>query len=229
MGRLHPASGRLQARVRRHRVEAAQLALSLGGVARLDQEQEPGRARGGDGHCTVEQTRVIEIGTLRRAGYVGQPAPNWWKWRYKANAIGIWPSRWGDGFIQLPNQTLQTVQVSWRFGGQRFYFICDCGRTVEKLHSFRDRPWRCRHCYGLTYATRQATPRDRYQIKAQKIRERLGGAPGFLDAFPLKPKGMHGKRYERLRNRHDDAEARFLGMMAGHILRLGERLRRKRA
>ena len=91
MGRLHPASGRLQARVRRHRVEAAQLALSLGGVARLDQEQEPGRARGGDGHCTVEQTRVIEIGTLRRAGYVGRPARNWWKWRDKAFAVGIAP------------------------------------------------------------------------------------------------------------------------------------------
>ena len=79
------------------------------------------------------------------------------------------------------------------------------------------------------YATRQATPRNRYQIKAQKIRERLGGSLGFIDDFPPKPKGMHWKRYERLRNRHDDAEERFLGMMAGHILRLGERLRRKRA
>jgi transposase InsO family protein len=37
---------------------------------------------------TVEQTRVIEIGTLRRVGYVGKPARDWWKWRYTANVPG---------------------------------------------------------------------------------------------------------------------------------------------
>jgi hypothetical protein len=70
---------------------------------------------------------VIDIGALRRAGYVGQPARNWWKWRYKANDLGIWPKSWRGGFIQLPNQILRTEQVPWRFGGQRFYFVCECG------------------------------------------------------------------------------------------------------
>jgi hypothetical protein len=113
---------------------------------------------GGDGRRTVEQTNTIEIGTLRRAGYVGKPESNWWKGRNKASAVGIRPSRWKDGFIRLPNQILQMVGITWRFGGQRFYFLCECGRRVEKLHAFRDRPWRCRHCYQLTYATRQALP-----------------------------------------------------------------------
>ena len=149
-----------------------------------------------------------EIGTLRRAGYVGQPAPNWWKWRYKANAIGIWPSRWGGGFIQLPNQTLQTVQVSWRFGGQRFYFICDCGRTVEKLHSFRDRPWRCRHCYGLTYATRQATPRDVIKSRRRKSESGLEAIRGFSTLFRQGPKacigcGMSGFGTSMMRRKSD--------------------------
>jgi hypothetical protein len=79
------------------------------------------------GRRTVEQTRVIDIGALRRAGYVGQPARNWWKWRYKANDLGICPKSWRGGFIQLPNQILRTEQVPWRFGGQRFYFVCECG------------------------------------------------------------------------------------------------------
>jgi hypothetical protein len=56
---------------------------------------------GGDGRRTVEQTRVIDIGTLRRAGYVGQHARDWWKWRNKANGLGIWPKSWRDGFIRL--------------------------------------------------------------------------------------------------------------------------------
>src|ERR1700738_3456672 len=135
----------------------------------------------GDGRRTVEQSRVIDIGTIRRAGYVGKPARNWWKWRDKAYDAGIGPTHWGGNIIELPNQVMHTVQVSWRFGGQRFYFICECGRSVEKLHAFRDRPWRCRHCYQLTYATRQAVPRHRHVIKVQKIREQLGGSPSMLE------------------------------------------------
>jgi hypothetical protein len=178
---------------------------------------------GGDGRRTVEQTRVIEIGTLRRAGYVGKPASNWWKWRDKAYSAGIWPSHWRNGYIELPKQILRTVQVSWRFGGQRFYFLCECGRTVEKLHAFRDRPWRCRHCHGLTYATRQAVPRHRHVIKVQKIREQLGGSLSLLDSVPPKPKGMHRKRYARLRWRHDAAVERVVGMTAAYLARRGRR------
>jgi hypothetical protein len=88
---------------------------------------------GGDGRRTIEQTRVIEIGTMRRAGFVGRHARDWWKWRWKANEQGIWPKSWRDGFIYLPSQTLCTEQVPWRFGGQRFYFVCECGRRVEKV------------------------------------------------------------------------------------------------
>jgi len=175
---------------------------------------------GGDGRRTVEQTRVIEIGTVRRAGYVGRPASNWWKWRYKASDAGIWPKSWHDGFIHLPNQILQTEQVSWRFGGQRFYFVCQCGRRVEKLHAFRDRPWRCRHCHQLTYATRQAIPRHRHIFKAQKIRERLGGSLSLGDAFPPKPREMHWKRYNRLRMRHDAATGQAFGMTTAYLSRL---------
>ena len=175
---------------------------------------------GGYRRRMVEQTRTIEIGTLRRAGYVGRPASNWWKWRDKAYAAGLWPSHWEDGLIRLPNQIVQTVGISWRFGGQRFYFLCECGRTVEKLHAFRDRPWRCRHCHQLTYATRQALPRHRHIVKAQKIRERLGGSLSLGDRFPPKPKGMHWKRYARLRMRHDAATRQAFGMTTAYFSRL---------
>jgi len=177
---------------------------------------------GGDGRRTVERTRVIDIGTMRRAGFVGRYARDWWKWRGKANEQGIWPKSWRDGFIYLPSQTLCTEQVPWRFGGQRFYFVCECGRRVEKLHAFAERPWRCRECHNLTYAARQAVPRDRHLLMAQKIREQLGGSLSMLDAFPPKPKGMHLRRYEKLRRRHDAATQR---MTAAYLHRLRSLLR----
>ena len=130
--------------------------------------------------------------------------------RWKANEQGIWPKSWRAGFIYLPSQTLCTEQVPWRFGGQRFYFVCECGRRVEKLHAFGDRPWRCRDCHNLTYAARQAVPRDRHLLMAQKIREQLGGSLSLLDAFPPRPKGMHRRRYERLRRRHDAATQQMM-------------------
>ena len=154
----------------------------------------------GYGRRTVEQTRSIDIGTLRRAGYVE------------------------NDWIQLPHQTLELVQVPWRFGGQRLYFKCDCGRMVEKLYAPGDQPWRCRHCYRLTYATRQAVPRDRHIIKAQKIRGRLGGSLSLLDGFPPKPKGMHQKRYARLRWRHDAAVEQGLGMASAWLRQFRGRL-----
>jgi hypothetical protein len=183
---------------------------------------------GGDGRRTVEQTRVIDIGTLRRAGYVGRPEPNWWKWRNRADALGIWPKSWSDGFIHLANQILCTEEAPWRFGGQRFYFVCDCGRRVERLHAFRDRPWRCRHCHNLSYATRQATPRMRLLMKAQKIRKQLGGSLSMMDDFTLKPEGMHWKRYQRLRRRQEAAEAQFFGMSSARICQLTSRLKSHR-
>jgi D-lyxose ketol-isomerase len=67
-----------------------------------------------------------------------------------------------------------------------FISVCECGRTVEKLHAYSDRPWRCRHCYLLTYGTRQAVPRHRHVIKVQKIREQLGGSLRFARWFSSK-------------------------------------------
>ena len=171
----------------------------------------------GYGRRTVEQTRSISIGTLRRAGFVGQPARNWWKWRWKANDVGIWPKHWRGGLIHLTDQILQTEQMSWRFGGHRFYFLCECGRRVEKLHAFGDRPWRCRHCYNLTYATRQAVPPSHLH-GAKDPRAARRGSPSMLDVFPPKPKGMHQRRYERLRRRHDTQRA--FGMTAAYLAKL---------
>jgi hypothetical protein len=96
------------------------------------------------------------------------------------------------------------------------------------LHSARGGPWRCRHCYDLTYATRQASARERQRIKTQKIRERLGGSLHFLDEFPARRKGMHWKRYSRLWEQHEDAKNYWGAMMAAWVLDLGAKIDAKR-
>jgi hypothetical protein len=56
-------------------------------------------------------------------------------------------------------------------------------------------------------------------LKAQKIREQLGGNLGVINAFPDKPKGMHWQRYNRLRLVHDQAVAKSLATLTPFIER----------
>jgi hypothetical protein len=175
--------------------------------------------RGGYGRATVEQARSIDINELRRAGYTGAPPTDWWVHRIKLLRAGIRPQDYNDKGITLDNQILHITHLPWHYGGRRAYFRCDCGRTVGKLYAPFGYRWRCRHCYGLTYATRQATPRYRLILKAQKIRERLGGDLGVANAFPDKPKGMDRRRYNRLRAVHDQAVESSLAMLTPRIER----------
>ena len=129
----------------------------------------------GYGRRTVEQTRSVDIEALRRAGFVGKPRATWWVHRQRLFREGIRPTHWNDNAITLDSQRLSVVRLAWHFSGQRVYFWCACGRRVRKLCAPRGRPWRCRHCYGLTYATRQATLRDRLLIKARHTKWKLLG------------------------------------------------------
>jgi hypothetical protein len=179
---------------------------------------------GGNGGPTVEQMRSIEIDVFHRAGYVGTPATNWWVYRNRLFCAGIQPRHWNDNAVTLDTQVLLIAHLPWHFGGQRAYFLCDCGRRAGKLYRAPGHPWRCRKCYQLTYATRQAAPRQRLILKGQKIRELLGGELGVLCPFPAKPKGMHWRRYDRLRRQHDQAVECSLGMLGPVAKRMLSRI-----
>jgi hypothetical protein len=56
-------------------------------------------------------------------------------------------------------------------------------------------------------------------MKAQKIRERLGGSADIFDTFPDKPKGMHWTSYAHLRLAHDAAKERTVVGLARIVKR----------
>ena len=73
----------------------------------------------------------------------------------------------------------------------------------------------CRHCHRLAYACQRENDGDRATRRADRIRERLDWEPGILNGGGGKPKGMHGRTFERLKAEHDA----FVGVSLEEIAR----------
>jgi hypothetical protein len=91
-------------------------------------------------------------------------------------------------------------------GGLRWWFTCAlivngerCERRVQKLYlPPRGRHYGCRHCYQLSYESRNQNTTLRAIAKVQKIRRRLGGSASLLELFPEKPRCMWWRTYRKL-------------------------------
>lgn len=95
------------------------------------------------------------------------------------------------------SEFVPVIETATNFGGRRQWFQClSCHSRCRILYGGVH--FRCRRCHKLKYDTQYEPPFARAATRALKIRERLGGNGGIDDPFPLKPKGMHWRTYERL-------------------------------
>ena len=97
----------------------------------------------------------------------------------------------------------QVIILDWtlcHYGGQRPWFRCPgCQRRVAVLCGC-DRFFLCRHCYRLPYTSQYETRLDRLSRKLRKLQDRIG------HQHSRKPKGMHWRTWERLRDQTLDVE-----------------------
>ncbi len=83
------------------------------------------------------------------------------------------------------------------FGGRRRWIVCrSCRRRCRVLYG--GPYFRCRRCHRATYPSQYEPVRLPGISRADRVRSKLGGHPGLLNPFPLKPKGMHWRTYRRL-------------------------------
>jgi len=181
--------------------------------------------RSGSGRDTVEGCRSIDVNRLQRAGCLRTGWWGGWQWtrdsekvasinlRAEAERLHLsYRVRIGGGEWEEVAEIVRIVRVPCRLGGARPYFLCpgvvngvNCGRRVARLHG-PGRYFLCRHCYRLAHASQSESRWDRALRRANKIRQRLGGAPGMAAPFPARPKGMWQRTYERLREETFEAE-----------------------
>lgn len=182
-----------------------------------------GRRSSPNAKTTVEDSLGFDVNFLRLGGYLqpGQSKPVYWNIHGKTNTINVLAE---SGRIVLIYRTggediRQSVEIQYtacNYGGRRPWFICPgvvkgvaCRRRVGNL--FGGGKWfLCRYCYNLAYQSQRETRENRLLIKAQKIRERLGGSTDMALDFPDKPKGMHWKTYWDLLDRYREADMESL-------------------
>lgn len=94
------------------------------------------------------------------------------------------------------------------YGGSRHWFLCPnpgCKRRCRKLYLNRQGYFFCRKCLNLAYHTQNRSKLDRIIDKKWALLRKFGADSGFL-SDNLKPKGMHWKTFDSIKEQIEDLE-----------------------
>lgn len=174
-----------------------------------------GSGRYGGFHATTtNDMTAIDLAWLRKEGILtrwGWSTISWSRGGHKYASISIKAEEHGlnvsytvtEGMEKRPiNEIIPFSYTNTNFLGSRQWFQCpSCLKRCRILYG--GTYFRCRHCYGLKYASQYERSWSRATDKALKIRQKLGCDGGIDDPFPEKPKGMHWKTYDGLQAEYE--------------------------
>jgi hypothetical protein len=160
-----------------------------------------------DSRPTVERlsSDCLDIRELKRLGLLQDDRmmlQNGFRWPSLGRILS---SRYWLELEFAGRDTMQRVRVSWTrcyLGGWRPWMHCPyCERRVAKLLKGMG-GYCCRACIGNPlYACQAKSSHGRRHFGICKIRLQLNGKASLLEPFPERPRGMHRKRYERMKAR----------------------------
>lgn len=170
----------------------------------------------------------IDVRRLHREGYLSTGRSFGWQWTQGGAVQASIRVRVAVDHVVLAyrqrtagadwKEEEYPVRLTWtpcHFGGRRPWFLCPvrgCGRRVAMLYC--GGIFACRYCHGLAYPSQRETADDRSIRRAERIRKRLGWAPGILNHESGRPRGMHWQTYFRLRmDHHRWVTASLAGML----------------
>jgi hypothetical protein len=193
----------------------------------------------------VESCLALHVKELRRTGALTPGASGTLTWERDRDAVASADFRadnasfilrydgCGTEASKIIEQRIEVSFVPGQFGGERAYFLCpgaECGRRVSILYFARG-AFRCRHCHDLAYTSQREDMRRRARRRADKLHARLGWPQRRAFALPIlvKPKGMWGRTFERLRGYAIAAESVATAAQVAHWTRLLGRLNRRQS
>jgi hypothetical protein len=157
-------------------------------------------------HDTTDEALPLDIRQLQRRVDLRESAWLCVRWTRgpSENVVGVTVDEGASATISyadgIGNNHSETLEVNWtrpNFGGERPWWICPrCCRRCAIVYAFGENQFVCRICASLTYDTSQSDGFGRAARKSLERRRRLGWELG--EPFPLKPKGLHWRTWERL-------------------------------
>ena len=119
--------------------------------------------------------------------------------------------------------TLRIQSTLCNFGGSRPWLECPgCSQLRRQLY-VDGLALRCRRCADLAYASQSATATDRLGARIVALRIKLGD-PGDGSGRLVKPRGMHWKTYDRMRQELRTLERKTLDAYDIFLEELEQRL-----
>lgn len=136
--------------------------------------------------------------------------------------------------LQISQQTTSEIRVDAElklqrdlrhFGGSQTYMLCPCcERRFCVLYFMPPKEIGCRKCLDLAYDSQYYTHPAPLLVRANKLRQRLGGRIGLLNEIPRKPKNMHWATYLRLAEEIRQLESAHLVQFDKHRERMLQEL-----
>jgi len=183
---------------------------------------------------TLDEVYRLDVRWLQRHGYLDSRL-HWVTWSRREQQVGslllalqpegvvlTYRYRVGGGDWESVRQVVTLDWTPCHYGGERPWFRCaGCHRRVAVLCG--EGQWfLCRHCCELPYGSQQETAQDRHYRKVRKMRDRLGASHNLTEPiWPWnKPKGMHWRTWERLRQQEEQAHQLVLGDLERALARL---------
>jgi hypothetical protein len=160
-----------------------------------------GSGRPGSLHNTFGYQRLGLKGITKRYSFMG-------------HRIRLGPT-YPDPYMDTSAGRFYLDWTECNLGGHRAWFKCRCGRRTSKMfapkRSIQNKggksdSWACRHCHGIEYDSQYQSATSKKIARCWRIAGKLGLKEILIDPDEIeRPKGMHRKTFERLRQEFEDA------------------------
>ena len=175
---------------------------------------------------TIESQYRVDVRWMKQQGYLRPGAAGTLSWSSRGDNTGSigfrmeqdsmilnYRHRHRDGEWEEVEQVIRFDRTPCNYGGHRTWLLCpQCRKRVAVLYG-AGKYFLCRYCHDLTYSSQQEGEIDRMIRKQRKIRDRLNAGDDLTEPIWLKPKGMHQKTFDRLREEVDRAHALSWALM----------------